>query len=333
MREWPKIEEVLKNLYRIEIPLPGNPLKAVNSYLIKSAKRNLMIDTGMNRKECLNAMKAGLRKLGVDLWKTDFFITHLHIDHLGLVSTLAEDSATVYFNQPDAHAIRSRPPWDDFINFARVNGFPEDELQRVLQNHPGYQFGLIKLPRFHILKEGDTISVGEYLFKCIETPGHTRGHICLYESSRKAFIAGDHILNDITPNIQLWSFEGNPLKEYLSSLNKVFELDVEVVLPGHRGIFQNCHGRIQELKHHHQRRLEEVLSILKEGPKNAFQVASLMSWEIAKECGPWDLFPVMQKWFATGEAIAHLQYLENKKKVKKEARGQNIVFSLKSSND
>jgi hypothetical protein len=35
-----------------------------------------------------------------------------------------------------------------------------------------------------------------------------------------------------------------------------------------------------------------------------------MNWDIL--CDSWDLFPVSQKWFATGEAIAHLKYLKEK---------------------
>ncbi len=55
-------------------------------------------------------------------------------------------------------------------------------------------------------------------------------------------------------------------------------------------------------------RAEEVLTILNGAPKNAFQVASEMTWDI--DCDSWDRFPLAQKWFATGEAIAHLRYLE-----------------------
>ncbi len=44
-------EEVASNLYRIVVPLPDNPLKEINSYVITSGDRNLVIDTGMNRPE------------------------------------------------------------------------------------------------------------------------------------------------------------------------------------------------------------------------------------------------------------------------------------------
>ena len=67
------IEQMLPNLYRIEIPLPKNPLKALNSYLIKGDGRFLIIDTGMNREECRNAMFTALAELKVDLKPDRFF--------------------------------------------------------------------------------------------------------------------------------------------------------------------------------------------------------------------------------------------------------------------
>jgi glyoxylase-like metal-dependent hydrolase (beta-lactamase superfamily II) len=320
------IEEISANLYKIEIPLPKSPLKALNSYVIKDTERNLIIDTGWNQEECLKAMEAGLRKLGVDIRKTDFYITHLHADHFGLVSDLITENSKIYFNQPDVNRFRSGFPWNEFVKFALLNGYPENELQRILKDHPGLKFRPKEDLPFHILMEGDTLSIGGYSFKCISTPGHTWGHMCLYEPDKKIFVAGDLILNDITPNIQLWTDDWNPLKEYLASLDKVIELDIELVLPGHRGIIKNYRERIRELKHHHQMRLDEIISILQKGSKNAFQVASEMSWDII--CDSWDLFPVSQKWFATGEAIAHLKYLTEIGTIRKEMHEGKILFSL-----
>jgi len=110
-------EEIFPNLFKIEVPLPKNPLKSLNSYVIKNSERNLIIDTGWDQRECMDAMQAGLRALGVDSRKTDFFITHLHADHLGLLSRLATETSTIYFNQPEAERIKSVNRWNDFVNF------------------------------------------------------------------------------------------------------------------------------------------------------------------------------------------------------------------------
>jgi glyoxylase-like metal-dependent hydrolase (beta-lactamase superfamily II) len=310
------IEEILPDIYKLEIPLPGNPLKAINSYVIRDSARSLIIDTGLNRKECMDAMQAGLHKLDVKLRETDFFITHLHADHFALVSSLVTNTSRVYFNQPDAQRHARGGVWDEMVAAARVHGFPERELQSALRNHPGYRYGARLDMPLSMVHQGDTIEIRHYRFLCIETPGHTRGHMCLFEPNKRILFSGDHILGDITPNIQSWSDDWNPLREYLLSLDKVYELDVEVVLPGHRSILKNCRQRIRQLKRHHRKRAEEVLSILEKGGKNAFQVASQMSWDII--CESWDLFPISQKWFATGEAIAHLIYLEEENLVYRE---------------
>jgi len=320
------IEEIFPNLFQLEIPLPGNPLKAINSYVIKTEGNTLIIDTGMNREECMNAMQSGLKKIDVDLRKTNFFITHLHADHLGLVSSLAIDGSKIYFNKPDMDIINRQDFFERMNDFALLSGFPEDNLINAFKNHPGYKYKPSHLPKFTILKEGDILDIGDYKFTCIETPGHTRGHICLYETNKKIFISGDHILNDITPNISLWSDKENPLNEYIKSLDKIYELDIEYVLPGHRSIFRDCKGRINELKLHHERRNNEILSIFDSYKLDAFQIASKISWDLTYES--FDLFPTTQKWFATGETNAHLKYLMEKGLIQKETQGKKILFSL-----
>lgn len=78
------------------MPLPGNPLKNLNAYLIQGP-RNLLVDTGFRQEECRTALTAGLAELGVDMASTDIFLTHLHSDHAGLASRIALPY------QPDFH--------------------------------------------------------------------------------------------------------------------------------------------------------------------------------------------------------------------------------------
>jgi len=306
-------QEILPNLFRLKIPLPESPLKYLNSYVIRDANRSMIIDTGLNRQECLDAMMAGLHKVGIDLEKSDIFITHLHADHFGLVAKLATDTSDIYFSRPEKELMESWEGFDAMIAYARKNGFPENELRSALDKHPGAKYGADWIPEMKVLDGGDAIHVGDYHFKCIATPGHTMGHICLYEPSKKLLVAGDHILIDITPNIQCWSDTQNPLKHYLASLDKVARLQVDLILPGHRRLIRNHGARISELKQHHAHRLNEVLTILEGAPLNAFQVASRMTWDIKADS--WDQFPVAQRWFATGEAISHLRYLEEEGKL------------------
>lgn len=323
------VDEVAPNIYRIELPLPKNPLRALNSYLIKNGERNLIIDTGMNREECLDAMTSGLKEMKVDLNKTDFFITHMHADHSGLASTLATATSKVYASQADAEIINSWgiSVFQEQANFATRNGFPEDDVQWAIKNHPGFKYSSKHYIPFSIVRDGDRVEAGDYSFRCVFTPGHTPGHMCLYDPDKKLFISGDHILFDITPNISLFYEKDNPLDEYLKSLDKVNQLEVKLALPGHRNSFTAFRQRIEELKVHHQTRANEVLSILQGGSQNAFTIASQMTWDMDYKF--FHQFPVPQKWFAIGEALSHLKYLEVRGKVQREVHGQNVTYSLK----
>ncbi len=325
------IEQVLSNIYRIEVPVPENPLRVVNCYLIKAPGEFLLIDTGMNRQECVDELSAGLKKLSVDLDKTSFFITHWHADHLGMVTTLASNKSTIYFNKPEATvnsvAARNNSLQRD-VRLAKSSGFPEKELERAVDSHPGYRYGPKGHMNFTILQDGSVVTIGDYSFECIETPGHSPGHLCLYDPSSKVLVSGDHILLGITPNIPTWSSKANPLKQYLASLDKVYALDVDLVLPGHRALFTNHRTRIEELKQHHQARANEVLSILEKGAQTAYEIATQMNWDINYES--WPLFPASQKWFAVGEALSHINYLKQKKRVVSEISGHKMVFSRSS---
>jgi len=323
-------EEIYPGLFRIEIPLPDTPLKYLNSYVIKAEPRSLIIDTGLNHDTCLAAMHEGLNDIGLDLNRADIFITHLHADHFGLVTKLANEHTRVYFNRPDAEIIENWQGFEPMIRYAVKNGLSEETLRKSLNRHPGRKFGTDWRPPLSILTDGQQMELGGYRFTCVHTPGHTRGHMCLYEPDKKILIAGDHILIDITPNIQCWTEDDDPLKNYLESLDKTRALEVEMVLPGHRRLFDHCRARIDELKAHHHRRLEEVIEILAENsPLNAFETASYMTWDIEAE--NWEAFPPAQKWFATGEAISHLRYLENAGQISRMTEDPVIAYALADS--
>jgi glyoxylase-like metal-dependent hydrolase (beta-lactamase superfamily II) len=322
------IEEILPNLYKIEVPLPNNPLGAINSYVLRSGERSLVIDTGMNQEECRRVLSAGLKKLSVDLRQTDYLITHWHADHLAGVVNLATDASAIYLSDVEASVITSGTygPWERFPDFLRLNGFPESELQTVVKVYSSPRYRPTKALDIHPLTDGDSIVIGDYSFKCIETPGHSPGHMCLYEPGKRIFVSGDHILPKITPIVSLMSYEDNPLGEYLESLDKVYSLDVVLVLPAHGNVFNRFKERIQELKKHHEMRADEVLRILRRDEQDAFEVASQMTWDV--KYASWQKFPPNQRWFACGEAMAHLKYLEQKGKVQMKLRNRKVVFSL-----
>lgn len=168
--------------------MPENPLKAVNAYLIRGKERHLIVDTGMNRVECREAMETDLRVLNVDFRRTDNFI------------------------DPEI--------WGQFKNIDVTNGFPPSELGAAIEKYQGRRYQALGPIDFTTLGKADIIRVGDYTVTPIMTPGLTCGHFCLYEKQRKILFSGDHLLEAITPCISVLYEANNPLGQYVASLTK-----------------------------------------------------------------------------------------------------------------
>ncbi len=320
------IEKILTDIYKVEIPIPDNPLQATNCYVVKGSERNLLIDTGFGEPECFEEMLKALAELRVQMEHTDVFVTHFHSDHIGLAPRLLTNTTRLYFNQPEADWLGANTALNDSLDFARSSGWPEDKIESIRLFHRNRHLHLQHLA-FHIVHDGDRIPVGDVSLECIETPGHSIGHLCLYERGRKLLFAGDHLLKNITPGLSvMWPYEWDPLKDYLKSLDKVGALDVDLVLPGHSHLFENCRGRVAELKNHHFKRLGDILSALGQGSKTAYQVGSGLRWDISYSS--WDEFPVLQKILAINETAAHLRYLERQGKVRKRRLKGHNEYSM-----
>ena len=136
------------------------------------------------------------------------------------------------------------------------------------------------------------------------------------------------MLGDITPNIQAWREDQDPLGDFITSLGRVDALDIDLCLPGHRELVEDCSKRIAELVEHHHERADEVVSILSQGPANAYDTAGQMTWDIRARS--WEDFPVMQRWFATGEALAHIRYLETRGLVERSVENGQVMYRNKA---
>lgn len=307
-------ETSLPGILRIEVPLPKNPLRALNSYLIlptSADERALLVDTGFNHPETLAALENALASLHIDLSHMDLLATHLHSDHSGLLAYFKSESNTLFASTIDGKLINDMTEeayWQRFQNLYTIVGLDVDGI--TYKDHPGYTYCPKESIELQHLKEGDSLSYGGYCFEIIETSGHTPGHIVLFDRTHQCLISGDHILDKITPNISYWGDEyGNSLESFFNNLDKVGALGAKVVLPSHRNTFEDPDRRIAELKAHHRVRLDECLEVLKKNttPLTARDVAKELHWDIKLKS--FEEFPSPQKWFATAEAMAHLVYL------------------------
>ncbi|MBB6214399.1 glyoxylase-like metal-dependent hydrolase (beta-lactamase superfamily II) [Anaerosolibacter carboniphilus] len=300
--------QVYPNIYQLEIPLPNNPLKAINSYIIVSEDRNLIIDTGFNIEICRDALMKGVQELGIDLKKTNLLITHLHSDHSGLAAALNQEGVKVYAGAIDGNMINEmtkREYWEKFEAYNTLFGLGKDGIS--FEEHPGYKYSPKKPIDFDSLREGDILDLGEYVFQVVDIPGHTPGHIGLYERKHKLFFGGDHILDKITPNIAFWGFDQDILSVYFNSLKKVYGYDIDYLFTAHRNVLRDHKRRIDELLQHHKKRLDEIMEIIKNERRTVRDIAARMHWDLRYDT--WEDFPGPQKWFAAGEAMSHLEHL------------------------
>ncbi len=320
---------------QLNVPLPNNPLRAINCYLVMPSSedkngRALLIDTGFKHPETQKALMEQIQSHGVTLDQLDVLATHLHSDHSGLMAELCTGGNLAYAGHIDGLLINQMTTeayWQHFQTLYTLLDLDQDQITYL--EHPGYLFCPKKPLDFILLKDGDLLHYGEFTFEVLEVPGHTPGQIVLLERSQRLLIAGDHILNEITPNISFWGFEhGDALGHYKESLLKIRALDLEWALPSHRTRIHPVNQRIDELLLHHEERLAEVLAILEKHPEaiTARTVASFMDWSVRQK--DFNQFPSPQKWFATSEAMAHLHHLSEKGLVKMTSVNGILYFEL-----
>lgn len=308
------------NIYSIFVPLPDNPLRNLNAYLIKDDKRNLLIDTGFRRDECRDALMGGLAELGVSMENTDIFLTHLHTDHSGLAPEIAGPDSKIFMSCEDSRRLlymQSHPNTHRTEEYT-LQGFSPAETA-FLSDSPMRKYNSPIRAEHTYVGEGDVLEYGGRSLRVIMTPGHTPGHLCLYDQEDKVMFLGDHVLFDITPNITTWPGFSDPLGAYVHSLMDISIFDVRLPLPAHRGVSGTMSERIGSIIEHHGARIREMIGILEREPRlTAYELSGRMSWRVRGKSPSWADFPLQQKWFAVGETAAHLDYLLMRDRVRRE---------------
>jgi len=349
--------EIVKGVYQIQIPLTSTTpdqddnklIKAkkdklisvieqsllqsssmafINVYLIEGKKGNLLIDTGWDTPVAYATLTNELKKFGFECKDiTNIVSTHIHPDHYGLAGRIKQLSgAEIAVGEIDANLFEARYINVDkliqqTVSFLYSNGVPQDEASQFGEaSMPARQFVVPTLPDVK-LKAGKKISIDPFEFKVLSTPGHSPGHICLYEPKRKLLFVGDHVLPEITPHIGLHPQSGpNPLGDYLESLKSLLKLEVNLAFPGHGPVYNGLKQRIEELLYHHEQRQSEVLKVVQNNTKTAYQIAHEISWNTIDSDKGFDAFNALNKRLAITETLAHLQMLKKEGKITAELK-------------
>lgn len=328
--------EIMPNIHLLKVPIPDNPLEFLNAYLIKTDEGSMLIDTGWNTDEAFDSLTNQLKTIEVN-WNDVRYIviTHAHPDHFGLVGRLVQHAkAQIVMHELENDLVHQRfLELDDLLkemgHWLRINGVPETD-RPLLQRSSLSQLGYVAVAKPDIIVQGgEHLRLGDFDFEIIWTPGHSVGHICLYEPNRRVLFAGDHVLATITPNVSMHVQSiSNPLADYLSTLNSVAKLPVEIVLPAHEDIITDLPKRVTEIKQHHKERNLEIIQTLLPGAKNAYQVSSMLTWATGGTA--WSDLPDHTKRAAVTETISHLELLFAQGKIEKTNQKGVVIYSVAS---
>jgi len=292
-----------------------------NVYFIDGSRLTL-VDAGSGDEWCLHMIERELERLNHRIEDLELIVnTHAHPDHTGGDAEMQRRSgAEIAIHPLDARALQDPASfWTEEATRVRelftISGAPEftQFLTTHLLSRGPHR---IKTPNrtevSTLLNEPSTIELGHLTLRVIHTPGHTPGHISLYDPDSGIAFTGDHILQETTPNVQ-------DLTSFVTSLNKILHLEPRVALPGHEEIIHEPKRRVLELLEHHRGRERAFLNLLRESQgKTLFQ----LSREYWGYLSPRNLLLALQ------EARAHMQKLTQEGRVTEQWRGKILYYLL-----
>lgn len=325
--------EIVRGVHQIKVPIQS-PQQHINVYVLEGEEGNMMIDTGWNTPEVFSSIKDGLKEKGFGFKDIRQIVaTHAHPDHYGLAGRIKQLSGAAFLmHEAEASLLGSRYlEIDDLMKslgvMLRRHGVPPKELPNMESASLGVRDLVVTATPDKELKGGETLSTGQFELEVIHTPGHSVGHICLYEPQRKLLFSGDHILPDVTPAVGLHPQSGsNPLGDFINSLKEVEKREVNFVLPGHGAAFSGLKQKVWDIIYHHELRLREVSNAIKDELKTAYQIAQEITWVPMEGGVPFAKLGPFDKRLAIMETLAHLELLIAEGKADKVVEDDRILF-------
>jgi glyoxylase-like metal-dependent hydrolase (beta-lactamase superfamily II) len=313
--EFPPVEKVAGGVWSVPVPIIGNPLRYVLSYLIEHDAGFVMIDPGWNHPDSWLALTSGLAQCEIPLAAvTAVLVTHVHPDHHGQSGKVAQATGAWIGMHPAEDAFLARRADRDSMRggmelYLRWCGAPDSHLRELIasREHAGGTGPMVRADR--LIEHDEVVDVPGLRLRAVWTPGHTPGHLCLLDETRGLLLTGDHILPRITPNVSAYDMTSNPLQDYLASLDKLRGLQPHEVLPAHEYRFTDLDSRLDVLADHHAERLAETGQILRaagDGGLTAWQTACQVTWSRA-----WADLASFQRQAAIGEVLSHLRHLQS----------------------
>ena len=313
-------------IHRLAIPTPF-AVGRVNVYLIDDSPLTL-VDAGPNSGTSFDVLERGIATLGHSLEDIELVIlTHHHIDHLGLVSLVAERSGA------EVAAIDAAVPFvenfsteaqaeDDFaLDIMLRNGIPEDVAAALQAVSRVFRAWGARVDVTRPLRDGDALEFANRTLHVHHRPGHSPSDTVFHDRERRILIAADHLLGHISSNPLITrprdgSQRSQALVQYLDSLAATREMDVDLVLPGHGDPFTNHREIIDGRLALHRRRAGRIYRLLEERPRSAYEIGQEL----------WGNIAVTQAFLTLSEVLGHLDLLVNEGRVRETDREGVTVF-------
>ena len=307
-----EVIEIAPRILWLRMPLPF-ALDHINLWLLVDDDGTTLVDSGFGD----TATRA--------LWERHFattlklqpirriIATHYHPDHLGNAAWLSQRcEAPIAMTSAEyliAHAMSGQHAGystQATLGHFRRHGMSGPDLAALEQRGNGYRRGVPELPEsFARMLEGDTRHAAGTTWRIIEGHGHSPEHASLFSAERGVLISGDMLLPKISTNVSVSAVEpdGDPLARFLHSLSAYETLPPDtLVLPSHGLPFRGIPLRVAQLRAHHAARLGELEEAVR-ASATLLCAAELVPVLFRRE------LDVHQRFFAMGEAIAHLNYL------------------------
>ncbi len=285
----------------------------VNAYVIHGDPLTL-VDTGIGTEEAWAALVQGLAGISVRVEDIQqIILTHKHPDHFGLARRIQRNcQARVLIHEADReYILRFEEEYDQWVSLTedrlRRWGAPEEVIE---ETRPALQATdqMAESVEAEPLHEGLQLRVSGTNLEVVQTPGHTRGSVCLRYGN--ALLTGDHVLPQYTPNIG--GSDGGRhgiLQQFLDSLERVRPVSSEglEVLPGHGPPIPDLAARVDFMVEHHRRRSQTILEILSdENSQTTWDVASRLFGELQG----------IHVLLGLGEVDAHFECLEDQGRIR-----------------
>ncbi len=313
-----EVYEVADGVFWVRMPLPIS-LEWINLWLLRDNDGWTVVDTGMATEAAAGHWRTIFDKALDGKPITRVVVTHMHPDHVGLAGWMTRKfqcklhmSRLEYITCRMLVSDTGRDAPEEGVEFYRNAGWDEDALDQYKVKFGGFGRAVSRLPDGYVrLEDGDVLQIGGSDWKVIMGAGHSPEHVCLYNADKNLLISGDQLLPRISSNVSVHPTEpdANPLLEWLQSCEKLKELMPEdvLVLPAHNYPFRGAHERLDSLIRGHKLLLSRLESKLSE-PKGVMELFTTM---FGRKIGP-DAFSL-----ATGETLAHLNYLIDEGKIRK----------------